>query len=264
MLTAMEIIAKTIFFALPGIVAFLMAALALAVIYMDELQTKLRDQRAIRWIVAIVLIAMGIGAFVSDRVQKVQEQEDSAEKIMQTAVDTANDLSPKVAAETATQVTDRLNRDYGKVIGDLYKQIASLQTQQQSQAGLTRKQLALDYALSVDLIYAGDLLQIWNRGKTNIYLWGNKYGGATDFGKEPMQITPAGSYYLLTNVLQSVIHKQLGQNGEARVPFDLYLTSEDNKKYVAHNTLWEIVKDGTITIHTQTHGYESVAAWPSN
>jgi hypothetical protein len=159
-----EIIAKAIFLALPGIVAFLMAALALAVIYMDELQTKLKDQRAIRWIVAIVLIGMGIGAFVSDRVQRNEEQKASIEKIRQTAVDTANDLSPKVAAETASRVTERLNKDYGDVISGLYKQVVSLEAQQHNQFGLSQKQLALNYAPSVDLIYAGDQLQVWNRG----------------------------------------------------------------------------------------------------
>jgi hypothetical protein len=264
MWTIIKTASQAVFFALPGIVAFLMAALALAVIYMDELQVKLKDQRLIRWLVAIVLIATGAGAFMSDRAQKTEERTERDKAIETTAVRVATNLAPKIAADTSSAVTGALNKDYGTVIGNLYRQISELQTQQQSQSGLTQKQLALNYALSVDLIYAGDQLQIWNRGKTNIYLWGNKYSGAIDFAKAPMQITPAGNYYLLANVLQSAIHKQLGENGEARVPFDLYLTSEDNKKYVVHNTLWEIVKDGAITIHTQTHGHESVTTWPIN
>lgn len=262
MWTIVKSIAAVFFYALPGIVGFLMAALALAVLYMDELQTRLKDQRTIRWIVAIVLIAMGIGAFVSDKLQKSEEQKTLSEKIQQTAVDTANNLSPKVAAATASQVTEKLNKDYGVVISDLYKQISALQTAQQSQFGIAKKQLALNYALSADLIYAGDQLQIWNRGKTNIYLWGNKYEDTVDAAKQPMTITPAGGYYLLPNTLEPIIYKQVGQNGERKVPFDLYLRSEDGKKYIMHCTLLERVKAGKITIDTQDHGYEVVKDWP--
>jgi type IV secretory pathway VirB2 component (pilin) len=154
--TAIKTVLETIFYALPGIVAFLMAALALAVIYMDELQTKLKDQRLIRWIVAIVLIAMGVAAFVSDRVQKREEQRNTSEMVTRTAVDTATNLAPKIAADTASHVTEKLNKDYGAVMSGLYSEIASLQAQQKNQNGLTKQQMALTYTPSADLVYAGD------------------------------------------------------------------------------------------------------------
>jgi hypothetical protein len=252
-------------FALPGIVAFLIAALALAVIYMDELQTKLKDQRGIRWIVATVLIAMGVGAFVSDKVQRNEEQRTSTERIRQTAIGTANELSPKVAAETASRVTERLNKDYGDVIGGLYREIARLETEQQNQFGLAQKQMSLKYAPSLDIIYAGEQLQLWNRGNGNVYLWGNKYNGyKRDFSGKAWAISPGNYYYLLTNYLNPTILAKIGKAGEDRVSFDLYISTEDKKKYIVHAELWEIVKDGQITIHTQNHGYEAVKDWPSN
>jgi hypothetical protein len=218
------------------------------------------------WKYGVILFGISLSALTFWQqyraVKNAKADEENA--IQHTAENVTKELAPKVAADTSSSVTSALNKEYGVVIGNLYRQIGEMQTRQQSQIGLTQKQLELNYALSVDLIYAGDQLQIWNRGKTNIYMWGNRYNGALDLVTSPMQITPAGNYYLLTNVLQSVIYKQLGQNGEARVPFDLYLTSEDNKKFVVHNTLWEIVKDGAITIHTQTHGNESLTAWPVN
>jgi len=255
---------ETIFYALPGIVAFLMAALALAVIYMDELQTKLKDQRAIRWIVAIVLIAMGMSAFVSDRVQKKEEQRTTSEMINKTAVDTATNLSPKVAAETASQVTEKLNKDYGSVMSGLYSQIASLQAQQENQNGLTRRQMALNYAPSADLIYAGDQLQLWNHGHGNLSLWGDKYDGTPrDFSGKAVVVGPGAYYYLLTDRLKPVILAKLGRDGEDRVTFDLYISTGDKKEYVMHTELWEVVKDGQVTIHTQNHGYEPVTVWPN-
>ena len=56
--------------------------------------------------------------------------------------------------------------------------------------------------------------------------------------------------------LERNIREKLGQNNEDRVSFDLYLQSANGRKYIMHTTLWEIVKDGQITIHTQNNGYE--------
>jgi hypothetical protein len=216
------------------------------------------------WKYGVILFGISLSALTFWQQYRAVKNAKADEEIaiQHTAENVTKELAPKVAADTSSAVTSALNKEYGVVIGNLYRQIGQMQTQQQNQIGLSQKQLELNYLLSVDLIYAGDQLQIWNRGKTNIYLWGNKYGDSSDFAKEPMTITPTSSYYLLTNILQSAIYKQLGQNGEAKVPFDLYFESEDNKKYVMHNTLWEIVKDGKIEIRTQDHGYKLVKDWP--
>ena len=97
---------KELFFALPGIVAFFVAAAALAVIYMEELQQKLKDRRAIRWIVAAVLLLMGVGAFVSDRVQKSQD----INALITAVRETAEKTSTNVSASVSGKVTDVLNK----------------------------------------------------------------------------------------------------------------------------------------------------------
>ncbi len=118
-------VAKAVFFALPGVVAFLIAATALAVFYMDELQTKLKDQRRIRWIVAITLLLIGVGAFAADAVQKTQERTER-----ETAV---KDTSEKVASATSASVTRTVTELYSKMISDQKDQIAKLQNQLASQ-----------------------------------------------------------------------------------------------------------------------------------
>jgi len=255
--------ARELFFALPGIVAFLMAALALAVVYMDELQTRLRDQQTMRWIVAITLILMGGGAFVSDKVQRTDDQKAIVDHIQQTAVDTATNLAPKVAAQTASQVTGQLNKDYGVVISNLYREIGELQSQQQTQVNIAQKQFALNFAVSTELVYAGGYLQLWNRGTSNVYICGQKYDGDTASMFDPFSITPKNGFSLLAD-LSSIVRRRLGQNAEAHIPLDIYLRTEDQKKHVMHNVIWEIVKDGVVTIHAQTRSYEIVKEWPSN
>jgi hypothetical protein len=176
-----------------------------------------------------------------------KDREDAIEKTSQSV---SEKVVPKVAAETSANVTEALNQQYGSVISGLYRELA-----EQSATG--KNQLALNYKPSVDIIYAGDRLQIWNRGRTNIYFEGDKYDNLPrSMGDQRIVIPPTDNYYLLANYLNPYILKTLGQNGEARVPFEIYLRTEDGKKYIMHNTLWEVVKDGQITIHTQTHGFE--------
>jgi hypothetical protein len=164
--------------------------------------------------------------------------------------------SERVAAEASSRITDTLNKQYGTYIGALYREIGSLEGKVGNESGLHRRELALSYTPSLDIIYAGDQLQIWNRGKTNITLWGDKYDGGKPDIEAPAIISPTTYYYLLTDKLKAFILASLGQNGEARVPLDIYISAEDKQKYVMHCELWEIVKDGQITIHTQNHGFE--------
>jgi hypothetical protein len=175
---------------------------------------------------------------------------DQEKAIERTAQTVSEKVVPKVASETSAKVTDVLNRQYGTVISELYQQLA-----EQNATG--RSQLALNYKPSVDIIYAGESLQIWNRGRTNIYFHGDKYGDhPVSMNASPMVIVPNDNYYLLANLMNPYILRTVGQNGEARVPLELYLRTADGEKYIMHSTLWEVVKEGQITIHTQTHEYE--------
>jgi hypothetical protein len=118
-------VVKAIFFALPGIVAFLVAAAALAVFYMEELQTTLREKKLIRWTVAIVLMLMGMGAFAADKMQKTQEREEREQAIKDTARD--------VAAETSKQVTKAVTEQYSQMISEQKQEITALRSQLSAQ-----------------------------------------------------------------------------------------------------------------------------------
>ncbi len=230
------------------IVVVLPTLFALAI---ELINQKTRRKRYWRYsVIAFGVALSGLTWWQQSRAAK-QAKVDQDEAIERTA--------ERVAATTSTSVTGALNKQYGELIGNLYKDIGKLEGKLDSQLDVRRRELALNYMPSIDLIYAGDQLQIWNRGKTNISLWGNKYNGNDrDMSNIPYVISPTTHRYLLTDKLREHILSRLGKNGEARVPLELYITTADNTKYIMHGELWEIVKDGQITIHTQNHGFEKV------
>ena len=210
----------------------------------------------LNWRIAVLGFGVGLSVLTWFQMSRAANnaRKDQEDAIKTTATKVSEQVAPRVAAETSTKVTEALNRDYGKVISDLYKEIGQLEGRITKRS---ENEMALNYMMDVDLIYAGGQLQVWNRGKTEISLWGDKYdAGPRDISGNPVFISPTTNYYLLTNNLERNIREKLGQNNEDRVSFDLYLQSANGRKYIMHTTLWEIVKDGQITIHTQNNGYE--------
>src|SRR5438128_620945 len=118
--------AKAIFFALPGVVAFLIGPVVLGVFYMEELQTRLKTQRRIRWTVAIILLLLVIAPFAADAVQKTQERNEREAAVKETA--------KEVATETSKEVTKAVTEQYAQMVADQKKQIGDLQNQLSAQA----------------------------------------------------------------------------------------------------------------------------------
>ena len=130
-------------------------------------------------------------------------------------------------------------------------------SQIENQRYLSKEELALNCAPMINLVHVNNQFQVWNRGKTVIMLWGNKYGDmAPDMNDPPVSITPQDYSYYATDNTKELILSHLGNNGEAWVPLEIFISTANNQKYVVHYRLWEIVKDGQITIHTQNNGLE--------
>jgi hypothetical protein len=123
-----------IFYALPGIVAFIVAAFGVGVLYMNELQDALKDKKGRRWFAAIVFVFLGCLAFISDLKQKAedkaeitQERADSkaereaAQKDRQTLINQNGQL----IAFGQSQAT---GDDLRKIAGDLLKGIGGVST----------------------------------------------------------------------------------------------------------------------------------------
>lgn len=113
--------------------------------------------------------------------------------------------------------------------------------------------LELSHVVSVELSYAPQKLNIFNKGRENVWLWGTKFGdGPRTMEPNPRLVTPGGSYYLLTDKLEPEILQKVGQNGDDTKPLEIYIESQINKKYVVRNLLFIQVRTGAISIHSQT------------
>lgn len=192
--------------------------------YGGHVSSKNKKQQAIFWIVGcICLILLVVQAL---RINNYQEKLDK--KLSSISEDTK----------------------------DIKNQGNELPTISKKELEIRQKELELSYAVSVDMVHdpGTQQLRIYNRGKSNIYLWGTKLGdGQRVIDKEPRIIspTPESFYYLLTNNLEKRIHEVFPLNGETYIPFDIFLTNIQSQKYIVNFKLWVVVTDGKITIHTQ-------------
>lgn len=111
--------------------------------------------------------------------------------------------------------------------------------------------------LSVDLLYdsANKALNIVNRGGTNVYLWGDRLQGWPKSVDAPRTITPnGGAYHIWADRMAQALLQKLGNNGQDRIPFELYVSDEGNKKHIINYIFWVRIRDGVITIETQNMG----------
>jgi hypothetical protein len=112
------------------------------------------------------------------------------------------------------------------------------------------------YIPSVDLFYdpVTKAFNFVNHGQTNIYLWGDQLDSGPKSIDEPRTITPTGAYHIWAESIAAEIQGKLGNDGEAKIPFDVYVTTEDKKKHVLKYLLWVRIKNGSMTIETQNLG----------
>ena len=113
----------------------------------------------------------------------------------------------------------------------------------------------LPFVVSVEITYdpSTKRLNVINKGQTNIYFWGTKLGeGPKLIESEPRIITPSGSYYLLAESLEGNFRKAIGRNSEVRGTFNIYLTSQNDVKYVVSTILLGKLVGEQLMIHTQT------------
>ena len=115
--------------------------------------------------------------------------------------------------------------------------------------------LNLNYFPSVEVAYTPEnkRIQIYNKGNSNVWLWGTKYMNTKPNIKDkPVLITPNGSYHILAEKFESLIKTQIGKDGETFVPFDLFIEDSNKTKYVVNNQLYYRVENNKVSIHSQT------------
>ena len=103
------------------------------------------------------------------------------------------------------------------------------------QTTISRSLADLPFVVSTDVTYdqSTKRINIYNKGQTNIYLWGTKVGsGSKVMETDPRLITPSGSYYLLAESVESDLSKALDGQSEVKGLLTIYLTSQNDIKYI--------------------------------
>jgi hypothetical protein len=125
----------------------------------------------------------------------------------------------------------------------------------ETQTAISRSLADLPFVVSAEITYEqqSKRLHIYNKGQTNIYLWGTKLrDGPKVVEQEPRLVTPGGSYYLLAESLEGDLRKVLGMQPEVKGLFIIYLTSQNDVKYIVSTILLGMLSGDQIAVHTQT------------
>jgi len=96
-----------------------------------------------------------------------------------------------------------------------------------------------------------------NRGETNLYPWGDKIGNGPKLVSPPPPITitkNGGTYHLWATKFIADTRIHMRDSGDVRIPFLIFVSSDDKKNYVLHYLLWMTMKEGNLRIETQNQG----------
>jgi hypothetical protein len=121
---------------------------------------------------------------------------------------------------------------------------------------INKQLLDLNFRLSLEIAYDKGHLNIYNKGKENVWIWGSQFADKpVRIDASARLIVPGGSYYLLTDRLQNLMQKQLGADGAGYFPWNIFVATENGKKYTAQILLLVKMVGGEMTVHTQTVGF---------
>jgi hypothetical protein len=141
-------------------------------------------------------------------------------------------------------------------IGLKQTEISAKQTEiSAKQTEISKALLDIPFTVSVEVTYDAGMkrFNIFNKGLTNLFLWGTKLGdGPRSVDKDPRLIAPGGSYYLLAPSVETDAIAKVGQNGELRGNLEIYVSGQNLTKYVVTTIVFAQVIAGACTIHTQT------------
>ena len=113
--------------------------------------------------------------------------------------------------------------------------------------------LDLHLQVSVEITYSNKRINTINKGQTNLFLWGTRLNNdAKTLEKQPRLVTPGGSYYILANDLDTELKQKLPKDQDVWVPFEVYLSNQNSKKYIVKCLLLSKLVNGEVTIHAQT------------
>jgi hypothetical protein len=124
------------------------------------------------------------------------------------------------------------------------------------QNSINQQLLDMNFRLSLEVTYENDKLNIVNKGKDNVWVWGTQVRDESKtIESNGRLITPNGYYYLFTDKFRTYSEKYIGTDGEGTFPFNIFVATENGKRYTAKFLLFVKMINGTMTLNTQAIGF---------
>ena len=114
---------------------------------------------------------------------------------------------------------------------------------------------AAEHVPSVVLLPGSNQLNLFNRGDEDLKLVGDRLDDTPMSIEGPPRVISKGEfYYFLSDKLKQWALQTIGRDGERLVPFEVYISTMDNKHFIAKFYLLILMNGGAMTIHTQQLG----------
>lgn len=121
---------------------------------------------------------------------------------------------------------------------------------------INERLLNLNYFPEVEITYdtGRKVINVVNRGKSGLLLWGDKLDGQQKrIESRPEWIAPGGLYYIHADATEQEVRQKLGPNSSGReASFDIYIQTENLKKYTVKGLFIFRTVNGSVVVDAQT------------
>lgn len=115
--------------------------------------------------------------------------------------------------------------------------------------------LDLNFAPSLMVTYENDRINVKNMGSQNVWIWGKKIGSRKPMvEKQGRLLTPGGLYFFDAKSLEDIIQSDMQSDSRIQIPFEFFVQTENQKRYVLNNLIYFNTRDGKLKTHIQTIG----------
>jgi len=116
-------------------------------------------------------------------------------------------------------------------------------------------EVALNYDVAVEVTFDNQVkhVNISNKGRTNVYVWGDKLDQQNPvLEKKGKMIAPGGYYYIIADTFYQELAKKLPHDSQRTVPFKVFLRNENGDEFIVECQFFADWNTGPLAIRTQT------------
>jgi hypothetical protein len=116
-------------------------------------------------------------------------------------------------------------------------------------------EVGLNYDVAVEVTFDNQVkhVNMSNKGRTNVYVWGDKLDRQKAvLDTKGRMIAPGGYYYIIADTFYEELSKKMPNGSDRLVPFAVFLKNENGDEFIVDCQFFASWITGPLTIHTQT------------